>query len=184
MPRVTRTAITPELAAIVRREFVHIDWHGAHGSRHWARVRLHGMAIAEHERASVRVVELFAFLHDSRRRNEWSDPSHGARSAQLVLELGARTLRISSEEVKLLAYACEHHSDGYMEADITVQTCWDADRLDLGRVGINPDPARLCTGAARQLLCSNPAWFSPRGRSARWQNGAINARARLVLQRG
>jgi uncharacterized protein len=28
-------------------------------------------------------------------------------------------------------------------------TCWDADRLDLGRVGIRPDPARLCNEAAR-----------------------------------
>ena len=35
------------------------------------------------------------------------------------------------------------------DADITVQTCWDADRLDLGRVGIRPDPRRLCTAAAR-----------------------------------
>jgi uncharacterized protein len=30
-----------------------------------------------------------------------------------------------------------------------VQTCWDADRLDLGRVGKRPDPRRLCTPAAR-----------------------------------
>ena len=28
-------------------------------------------------------------------------------------------------------------------------TCWDADRLDLGRVGIRPDPRRLFTAAAR-----------------------------------
>ena len=26
---------------------------------------------------------------------------------------------------------------------------WDADRLDLGRVGIRPAPKRLCTDAAR-----------------------------------
>ena len=31
--------------------------------------------------------------------------------------------------------------------DITVQCCWDADRLDLGRV--MPDPRRLCTDAAK-----------------------------------
>lgn len=37
-----------------------------------------------------------------------------------------------------------------MVADITVQTCWDADRLDLGRVGIRPDPDRLCTSAAKE----------------------------------
>ena len=32
---------------------------------------------------------------------------------------------------------------------MTVQTCWDADRLDLGRVGIRPLAERLCTDVAR-----------------------------------
>ena len=40
-------------------------------------------------------------------------------------------------------------TDGGTEADVTVQTCWDADRLDLGRVGIRPHPRYLCTPAAR-----------------------------------
>ena len=30
-----------------------------------------------------------------------------------------------------------------------MQVCWDADRLDLGRVGYMPHPSRLCTPAAR-----------------------------------
>jgi uncharacterized protein len=30
--------------------------------------------------------------------------------------------------------------------------CWDADRLDLGRVGIQPKPELLCTDTARELL--------------------------------
>jgi uncharacterized protein len=33
-----------------------------------------------------------------------------------------------------------------------MQVCWDADRLDLGRVGIIPKPDRLCTNAARDIL--------------------------------
>ena len=33
--------------------------------------------------------------------------------------------------------------------DVTIQTCWDADRLDLSRVGIRPDPKKLCTKAAK-----------------------------------
>jgi uncharacterized protein len=37
-----------------------------------------------------------------------------------------------------------------LDGNITVQTCWDADRLDLGRVGTTPDPRYLCTAAAKQ----------------------------------
>ncbi len=32
------------------------------------------------------------------------------------------------------------------------KTCWDADRLDLPRVGIIPKKDRLCTEAAKGLL--------------------------------
>jgi uncharacterized protein len=39
-----------------------------------------------------------------------------------------------------------------------VQACWDADRLDLGRVGIAPAPERLCTAAARERI----AWANER----------------------
>jgi len=162
-----------QVMAVVRREFVHIDWHGTHGSRHWARVRLHGLAIASGTGASIRVVELFAFLHDARRRDEWVDPGHGVRSALLVRELGAEALGVSPEEEELLAFACRHHSDGMVDADISVQACWDADRLDLGRVGIAPDPDLLCTGAARDLLRANPAWFAHGRRHARWADRRI-----------
>jgi uncharacterized protein len=41
-----------------------------------------------------------------------------------------------------------------MDADVTVQTCWDADRLDLVRIDIQPEAERLCTDAARQMLKS------------------------------
>ena len=34
-------------------------------------------------------------------------------------------------------------------ADVTVQTCWDADRLDLGRVGTTPKAEYLCTDAGK-----------------------------------
>jgi uncharacterized protein len=55
----------------------------------------------------------------------------------------------SNAEIALLFEACAGHSDGLFDADITVQLCWDADRFDLGRVGIEPSKKRLCTDAAR-----------------------------------
>jgi len=44
------------------------------------------------------------------------------------------------------------HTDGHTDGDATLQACWDADRLDLGRVRITPQPHRLCTDAARELI--------------------------------
>ena len=57
---------------------------------------------------------------------------------------------VSANEMDLLFEACEFHSDGYTEADVTLQTCWDSDRLDLGRVGITPDVRFLCTEVAKR----------------------------------
>ena len=76
------------------------------------------------------------------------DPRQSARHEK---GMRATVLMISNEEAQLLAFACRHHSDGMTDGDITVQTCWDADRLDLGRVGIRPHPAKLCTAAARDV---------------------------------
>jgi len=42
------------------------------------------------------------------------------------------------------------YTDGLIDADVTIQTCWDADRLDLGRVGITPERTKLCTRAAKR----------------------------------
>lgn len=52
--------------------------------------------------------------------------------------------------LELLVEACHGHTHGDFHDDVTVQTCWDSDRLDLGRVGIVPDPGRLGTAAARR----------------------------------
>ena len=52
-------------------------------------------------------------------------------------------------QTMLLRSTLRYHSDGYTEADITVQVCWDASRLDLGRVGIKPVAHRLCTYSAQ-----------------------------------
>ena len=53
--------------------------------------------------------------------------------------------------MNILTEALKYHSDGYTEADITVQVCRDADRLELGRVGIKPAPHRLCTASAKSV---------------------------------
>lgn len=48
-------------------------------------------------------------------------------------------------EMEPLTLASELRLDGYAEADITGQVCWDANRRNLGRVGIRPSARYLCT---------------------------------------
>ncbi len=108
-----------------------------------------GLAMARTNGAREDVVELFAFLHDSQRLSDGRDREHGARAADFTLQLNRELLHLDGPGLEMLTYAVRHHSDGLIEADVTVQTCWDADRLDLGRVGIIPRPDRLCTEEAR-----------------------------------
>ena len=95
-------------------------------------------------------VELFGFLHDCRRSSDGTDPAHGERAADFLREINGRFFSLARAELRDLELACRDHSEGYLQANIAVQTCWDADRLDLGRIGIRPDPARLCTAEARR----------------------------------
>lgn len=126
-----------------------LPWHGTHGVGHWARVFENGMRLAEITGANVRVVQLFAIFHDSQRVNEGTDFGHGLRGAEYAGKLRGVEFDLPDEEFRLLYDACAGHTDEFTHEDITVQTCWDADRLDLGRVGIYPDARRLCTNAAR-----------------------------------
>jgi len=140
--------ITSELTKELRMQFA-LDWQGIHGAAHWARVRANGLKLAEASQARTDVVELFSFFHDSMRANDDFDPHHGIRAAHYVESLRGKLFELDDGGLDLLKLACEEHSNGLMDADITVQVCWDADRLDLGRVGIRPDPYRLCTEAAK-----------------------------------
>jgi uncharacterized protein len=122
---------------------------GVHGVSHWARVLENGRRLAGCNGAKLEVVELFAVLHDAKRRNEGVDFVHGPEGAEYAAGLNGRLFKLSDLDFELLYQACAEHTDGHTLADVTVQTCWDADRLDLGRVGITPHPKRLCTDVAR-----------------------------------
>jgi uncharacterized protein len=145
--------ITPALLQRIRQHF-RLDWHGIHGAAHWTRVRRNGLRLARETGARTDVVELFAFLHDCCRVGDGRDGGHGARAAGLVYALSGDVISLDDTGTEALAFACRHHSDGLIDADATVQTCWDADRLDLGRVGVIPDARQLGTATARCLALS------------------------------
>lgn len=139
----------PELLAIILERYT-LPLDGVHGVAHWARVFENGETLAEHTGARLPVVQLFALFHDSCRRNEMWDPRHGLRAAEFARSLLDGPLALSASDFDLLYRACAGHTRGHTEEDVTVQTCWDADRLDLGRAGIMPRTDRLCTEAARR----------------------------------
>jgi len=127
-----------------------LDWYGIHGIRHWARVMQNGLMLAESEGADTEVVRLFALFHDACRWNDGFDPQHGLRGAELAATLNGKLFAIDSAAMDKLYFACAKHTDGLTEADPTVQVCWDSDRLDLGRVMMNPNAKFLCTDLAKQ----------------------------------
>ncbi len=126
-----------------------LSLHGIHGVPHWQRVRENGLRLAKETGADPLLVELFAFLHDCCREDDQSDPGHGERAALFVASLQGSLLHLDTEDLDLLYQAIRDHSLGLTRGPITVLTCWDADRLDLGRVGVRPQPQHLCTGPAR-----------------------------------
>jgi uncharacterized protein len=135
-----------------------MDHNGFHGFAHWMRVLHNGRLLTDAEGANLKVVELFSLLHDTQRHNERRDPLHGKRAAQYAQTLRGVWFDVSDNEMELLTEALTYHSDGYTEGDITVQVCWDADRLDLGRVGLRPRSDRLCTGTAKSPFVLEEAY--------------------------
>ncbi len=147
--------ITPQLVAKLRKNFV-LNWGGIHGAAHWSRVRLNGLHLAEINGADKNVIEYFAFLHDSKRLEDGHDPEHGQRAAEFARKELRNDIALEGKPFDLLLEAMEGHTHGVMHSNITIATCWDADRLDLYRCGITPDPERLCTrdGMRQEIIAA------------------------------
>jgi uncharacterized protein len=153
--------ISAELIRLLLKEYA-LPGDGVHGLAHWARVLETGLRLAEKTGADPEVVRLFAVFHDARRINEGWDQGHGRRGAELAASLRGTGFRLPGDKFDLLYAACVYHTDGLTDGDATVQTCWDADRLDLGRVGIAPKRKFLGTEAARDA--ENMSWAEERSR--------------------
>lgn len=123
-----------------------------HGISHWERVRIIGEYLAKYTGADPEVVYFFAYCHDVKRENEGDDPLHGLRAADFVQGYFQPEYEdLSTKQIEQLKYACGFHcQSGAKSDDVTIQTCWDADRLDLWRVGMIPDPYFLSTEEAKK----------------------------------
>lgn len=135
------------------RRYVHAQWTlGAlHGIRHWDRVYENGLKLLSPD-VNPLVVGLFAYLHDSCRIDDGEDIYHGTRAADWIETLRNTFLKdISYEEVRLLQEACRLHTTVQSTGNPTIDACFDADRLDLWRVGIVPDPRKMATDKGKEI---------------------------------
>lgn len=135
------------------KDFVASRWtlDSLHGLPHWKRVARNGQRLLTPE-CNALVVELFAYLHDSCRTSNGYDEEHGPRAAMWIETLRNSLLRgLTDEEFGLLQEAVRLHTVCHRTGNPTIDACFDADRLDLTRVGIVPDPAKMATDKGAEL---------------------------------
>tara|TARA_B100002019_G_C20943408_1_gene437969 strand:- start:137 stop:583 length:447 start_codon:yes stop_codon:yes gene_type:complete len=126
-----------------------------HGLRHWKNVEENGLFLAHGKNINLKIISYFSYLHDCCRENENSDPLHGPRAARYA-KRNRELFDLNDVDFKKLIRACSGHTfaepSNTINLDHEVLICWDADRLDLTRVGIRPDPERLFTKEAKMIF--------------------------------
>ena len=123
-----------------------------HGVEHWDRVARFGRMLYQ-EGADMDVILAFAYLHDAERMNNAEDIEHGKRASLLIDRIRETELwALNNEQIAKLKRACELHTIEHCTGDLTIDTCFDADRMDLLRVGITPSPERMATKRGAELV--------------------------------
>lgn len=125
-----------------------LDIDGYHGFHHWARVIDNGIKIAEHYQLNKNIIIGFGLFHDIMRENDDDDPDHGFRGANFLEEIKNET-NFTQDEIDIIKEAATTHTEGFNTDSLIIGACWDADRLDLYRVGIYPDIDFLSTEYAK-----------------------------------
>ena len=148
-----------DLILKIKKQFK-IDFYGLHGIRHWKRVYENTQKLASYYKVQSEVFGFFALLHDCKRANEDIDKFHGKRASIFVKELlKSKEIVLNDEDAKSLIYACKNHTHSDKKdplyKDIVVQICFDSDRLDIDRVGLEVDLKYLATDYAKKLANNN-----------------------------
>ncbi len=132
---------TPALVEYAMNNF-RLDLYGEHGIGHWARVKHNADLLCNANPALDRkVMHIFAIMHDSERVNEFEDYGHGSRAAKQLINLNGHLFDLTQAQLMQCVIACDRHTGAPANDPIaspTILACWDADRLDIGRVGLRP----------------------------------------------
>ena len=125
-----------------------------HGPLYWESVLRYGLLMAsKNKNIDQEVLNLFSYIDDSKRVDEYIDIHHverAANSLDYLERLGLINLRENQKE--LLYLAINHHNAGKTSIDVTIGACWDSDRLELDRVGILPSIKFFSTSEGKHLL--------------------------------
>lgn len=132
-----------------------VEYYSIHGPDHWVRVERNGLYVAEKTGANKTIVQLFAVFHDCMRWNDSVDPGHGRRGAEYAAQIRKELINISEDDFDKFYYACEWHTDKRTTDDRTIAACWDADRLDIGRVGYILDDYFMNSKPAQEIAKRN-----------------------------
>ncbi|SFG66301.1 hypothetical protein [Neptunomonas qingdaonensis] len=135
-----------------------LDLDGLHGINHWARVYINGKIITDLHGINGEVVELFSIFHDSMRLSESIDKCHGYRGAEFAKSLRGKYFELSDRDFDLLYKACKFHTYPIKIDNIVIQSCWDADRLDLGRYGLPLNKNFIAPSTVENLKIINEAY--------------------------
>ncbi len=138
-----------------------------HGIPHWQRVERNGfILLSTHKELmtdrNLTVIKLFAYLHDVCRDTNLKDPFHGERAALLVESIRSSLLfGLLDSDISNIVEACRTHNDTLKTGNLIIDMCFDADRLDLPRCGIMPNPDRMATTQGK-FFANNMGIFNQR----------------------
>jgi HD superfamily phosphodiesterase len=122
---------------------------GLHGFDHLGRVAILAGRLARAVGEDVESAVVMGFLHDSARKDDGGGCLHAIESAVL-----ARKLLLEFYPQMDRGRICDsikRHADGETTSDLMVACLWDADRLELKRLGRVVDPDLLSTEIAKRL---------------------------------
>ena len=122
-----------------------------HGFKHWRTVEKNGLYLSKFNNGDPKIISYFAYFHDCMRVNEHIDNGHGYRGGRYAM-LNKELLGLSDEDLRILYRACAGHTGGVNPSCDTIACCWDADRLDIRRVGADLKLKFFNTKEARRMV--------------------------------
>lgn len=152
--KIERSEFLINIHQTATREFK-LEPRSDHGPDHWEKVERNTLILSKGmDEKEILTCRLFAILHDCKREDEFDDPEHGYRAARFVSKALEKPIRdsIGADNYKRLLEALRHHNEASISDDPVIGCCWDADRLDLLRVGIIPDKNLLSTKQGKKSI--------------------------------